>query len=485
MQVRQEQAIQGNIAPERPYGRVGAKVTGYEQRFILHVPGGRGRLFPKVTKITDCPSVFSLSGYEPYASRFLRETFSGRWRSPFAGSSDGHSKAITSIIGTGDALVNFLSWSALANAPLAEITYNDVLQYQDDMISGAWSLRGRRIGPGTINSRGAVACSFLMFLHDIGYRSPFVVPSFVKQVKSSKTGQTHDVTMRVGTQTRKRTSVDRLGLPKEAWKDDWLEAVRSRRGTAKMLACRSIIQFGPRISEVCGMEVHQWPTADAISAAKRAGDNTIRMSLMYTKRDVPRDVEIETNYARLVRNWIDSARGALISKYTRRTGEPAHTILFVSDAVGHEGTPLSKSRLYECFKIRPSGYEGRWYPHKGRHYLPVITCALGWRRLRLSTADHCARCRRNGSRIRSNFTGIWPPKHWGMPIRQPQKFMRVSSFPRIRVLTTGMVGTLKWTGRRRYELEKYWRDVSRLDSSCEWGAAPSRGFLRVLRGPNV
>lgn len=371
MEMRQDQPIQGKIAPERPYGRADAKVTGYEQRFVLHVPGGRGRLFPKVTNITDCPSVFSLSSYEPYASRFLRETFSGRWRSPFAGSSDGHSKAITSIIGIGDALVNFLSWSSLAGVPLSEITYDDIIQYQNDMIIGAWSSHGRRIGPATINSRGAVACSFVMFLHDIGFRPLFVVPSFVKQVKSSKTGQTYNVTMRVGTHRRKRTSTDRLGLPKESWKDDWLEAVRSRRGTAKMLACRCIFEFGPRLSEVCGLEVDHWPTADAISAAKRAGDNTVRMSLFYTKRDVVRDVEIETNYAKLVRNWIDSTRGALISKYTRRTGKPPHTMLFVSDAVGHEGTPLSKSRLYECFKIRPSGYEGRWYPHKGRHY---FTC---------------------------------------------------------------------------------------------------------------
>lgn len=367
------------VVPEQSYGQIVTSRRVYERRYQLHVPGGRGKLFPKLATIADCPSIFSLTHYERHASRFLRETFVGRWGVAFGAPPNERDKAITSIIGTGDALVNFLSWSDVGDLSLTDMTYDDVLQYQDDMASGVWSAGGRPIGGSTVNQRGSVASSYLMFLNSIEARGTFVPRTTVKKIKSRKTGHTYDVTVRVGTKKTTRARTERLGLPQESWKDDWLGHVRRRRGKSKMFACRLIVDAGPRASEVCGLHVDRWPSSRAIADAERSRERSVTMLLTYTKGNVPRDIPLEVAFAKLVRKWIDNERPLLIEKFVKRTQQEPPTALFVSDAPGSEGVPVSKSRLYECFKLKVPGFSGRWYPHKGRHY---FTCTYLFARLK-------------------------------------------------------------------------------------------------------
>ncbi|TBE77262.1 site-specific integrase [Rhizobium ruizarguesonis] len=296
----------------------------------------------------------------------------------------GRTLAVTSIIDTGDSLVNFLSWANVHEIPLGKAVYDDILIYQDDMQSGQWSKAGVPLNGRTINARGSAACSYLMWTSHIGAGEAFV-PTLTAATVKVRNGNTYKKTVRVGLKKAKRSQIERVGLPRETWVDDWLAQVVRRRGKSKMLACRLIVDVGPRIAEVCGACVECWPSKEAIAEAKRYGERHVDMALEYTKGNVPRTVVIDVDFAEMVRNWIDEERPKLVDAFVRRTKRSTPRTLFLSDAPGYEGTPLLKSRLYECFRLAVPGYTGRWYPHKGRHY---FTCMYLLKRVESSAALH-------------------------------------------------------------------------------------------------
>lgn len=291
--------------------------------------------------------------------------------------------AVTSIIGTGDALVNFLSWACEHELSLDQAMYDDVLRYQDDMQSGMWSEADKPLAGRTINRRGSAACSYLMWMGEIGAR-----PAFAPRLKTATIhtrGRAYKKTVRTGLKKARRSQIERVGLPPESWVDDWLAEVERRRGKPKMLSCRLIVDVGPRKAEVCGADVARWPSKEAIIDAARWGQRHVEMVLEYTKGNVPRTVLIEVSFAKMVRGWIDEERPKLVKAFVRRTRQPAPSALFLSDAPGYEGTPISRNRLYECFKLKVPGYAGRWYPHKGRHY---FTCMYIMKQIESAAALH-------------------------------------------------------------------------------------------------
>ncbi len=296
----------------------------------------------------------------------------------------GRTLAVTSIMGIGDSLVNFLSWTNVHEIPLGKALYDDILVYQDDMQSGQWSKAGIPLNGRTINARGSAACSYLMWSGHIGIRAPFV-PTLTTAIVRARNGNIYKKTVRVGLKKAKRSQLERIGLPREVWVDEWLSQIERRRGKSKMLACRLIVDVGPRIAEACGASVECWPSSEEIAEAKQYGDRHVDMVLKYTKGNVPRNVLVDFDFAQIVRNWIDSERPKLVNAYVRRTKLPPPRGLFLSDAPGYEGTPISKSRLYECFRLAVPGYTGRWYPHKGRHY---FTCMYLLKRVQSSASLH-------------------------------------------------------------------------------------------------
>lgn len=384
MEIGGDKAVHPATRPEDGYERLGRIPRKFQSTFALHVPGGRDTLHPKTPTIRDCPSIFGPNGYERLPSRFLRETFEGRWEMSFERSPRGRPLAVTSIIGMGDSLVNFLSWAAVHEIALSNAVYDDILVYQDDMQSGQWSRVGLPLGARTINARGSAGCSYLMWMSHIGARTAFV-PTLTATTVKARNGTTYKKTVRTGLKKAKRSQRERVGLPRETWVDDWLAQVEHRRGKAKMLACRVIVDMGPRIAEVCGASVDCWPSMEKIQEAKRYGERQVDMVLEYTKGNNPRSVLIDLDFAEMVRKWIDDERPNLVDTYVRRTKRSAPQAMFLSDALGYEGTPISKTRLYECFRLAVPGYTGRWYPHKGRHY---FTCVYLLKRVESSAALH-------------------------------------------------------------------------------------------------
>jgi integrase len=172
----------------------------------------------------------------------------------------------------------------------------------------------------------------------------------------------------VGREKRSRSKAlqTAVHLPSIEEVRDWLRAVREKRGYAKYLACRFILEVGPRNHEVAAVTVDQWPSRETVDWLQSRGQPAAVMELTVTKGSVPRDVMIPIELADEVCRWIDGPRLRLNTQFYKRTKEQASKQLFLSDARGHEGIPVKEYTIYRCFhevKPRPP----HWAPHLGRH----------------------------------------------------------------------------------------------------------------------
>jgi integrase len=145
----------------------------------------------------------------------------------------------------------------------------------------------------------------------------------------------------------------------------WLLEIRRRRGYAKYLACRFIIETGVRLGETVALTDNQLPTHVALERLQLRDLLTAPIELTVTKGGRPRTIQIPISFALELRKWADTKRLKLIWLFQKRTGQPGPKELFVSDHPGHEGTHLLRHTIYEAFTcVRPSS---GWSPHKGRH----------------------------------------------------------------------------------------------------------------------
>ncbi|MGO7586641.1 hypothetical protein ACC689_20755 [Rhizobium ruizarguesonis] len=170
-----------------------------------------------------------------------------------------------------------------------------------------------------------------------------------------------------------------LDLPNEVAVQDWLDSVRRRRGKAKMLNCRLVVETALRRREATSLTVDQWPTLDHINNAMLKGLPHVNLSVHVTKGNNPRVILLEVGFAKLVALWISQERPRLVEVYIKRTGHKAPDSLFLSDRDGYEGVPISYASLYLCFRP-PVATFLPWYPHHGRHYWTCTFILNGLRR---------------------------------------------------------------------------------------------------------
>lgn len=317
--------------------------------------------------VSGCSVLFhSDRGYERIPNRYLRERSTGRWTPEFEGgpsAASGHRHAESSSKGTADKLSNFLNYAEAFRLDIENLTYHDVLDYQNGMAQGRWSCSGKRLKPSTCNQRADEATFYLMWLADRGYRKRFEVDT--KRVRFFGPGRNRGQSFlsRRGRLPIGEHTLAVLELPQKGQVLTWLSVLQRRRGTAKMFACRHVTETGARLFETCAVCVEQWPSASAISSARRTGRGYVTMVLQVAKGGKPRTIQLTVEFAALVREWIDKVRNRLVPSHLVSRGP-----LFVSDSPGHEGTPLSRSTIYRCFKLRTPGGPEIWYPHHGRHY---------------------------------------------------------------------------------------------------------------------
>jgi hypothetical protein len=260
-------------------------------------------------------------------------------------------------------VVDFLNWMDANGVSPETAIYAVVRAYQSEILNGLWGKGSRELSPDWANEKADEACSLLRWLAARGFRGEFKVET--KTVRTPL-GELREV--RVGRAKGSRDPGHILALPDEHKVSGWLEQVRQRNGRAKSLACRAIVELATRKRETCSIEVHQWPSKLAIKEAEQAGKKQVRILITKnTKNSRPRAIDFDVQYAKIVRNWIDGPRATLEDLHFQRKGlRPSQ--LFLSDAPGFEGTPISPASLYACFKLPvPDGPE-IWYPHLGRHY---------------------------------------------------------------------------------------------------------------------
>lgn len=285
-------------------------------------------------------------------------------------------------------LKNFTEWCTHHGFDWRCLSYDEIGIYQRDQLEGRWAARSRRkLKAGTVNARADQATHFLRWASEHGLRSPFHVPMIEKMraVRSGRSSTTSSAIIRVRAGRAKRSTTEQVAkvvmLPTVEEVRDWLLSLRKRRGYAKALACRMIVEVGLRRMEVSGLTVDIIPTMEALEKLHVRGHPSAPVNISITKGGRPRTVQIPLSLARELRTWVDTHRMTLSLRFKRRTGLPPSNTLFLSDAPGFEGTPLTGHTIYKAFKSDPR--PTTWHPHFGRH---VFACFYVLHALKLDAA---------------------------------------------------------------------------------------------------
>ncbi|MBX9827480.1 MAG: site-specific integrase [Xanthobacteraceae bacterium] len=302
-------------------------------------------------------------------NRYLRERATLEWTPP--GSTADYPGEL-SLRASAYHLSNWIKWCEKHGIAFGTATYDHVLRYQQDQEKGRWSSTGKPLEPSTANARADEVTFCLTWGASRKLRGPFDVKTVrvglpARHVGGGRTMAARTVQRRVGRAKESYSTAvaDAFLLPTPADVKAWLHAVRERRGRAKYLCCRFVLECGPRRHEVEALTVGQWPARSAIDDALARGRVYVPMKLLVTKGRRPRTIKVPVRFADEVRLWIDGHRNTLVYRLYKREGRRTDK-LFVSDSFGHQGIPLSAQTIYDCFhevKPRPSG----WSPHKGRH----------------------------------------------------------------------------------------------------------------------
>jgi integrase len=277
----------------------------------------------------------------------------------------------SSLISMAYWLCNFIEWCDANDLDWTEISYDAIIEYQDDQANGSWSTDGRQLGSGTVNHRADEATNFLRWAAFRKLRPPFEVKAVISRriVTSSPSSNRGVVFRKVRAGRRARSCSDALTtalmLPNVQEIAAWISAVRSARGYAKYLACRFILEGGPRRHEVEQITDDLWPSKTVLHDLRARGMPLAPVTLLRTKGGRRRTIQIPLAFASEVREWIESQRLRLALAFFKRTGERTSR-LFLSDRLGVDGRPLSAQTIYDCFReVTPR--PRRWHPHLARH----------------------------------------------------------------------------------------------------------------------
>jgi integrase len=331
-------------------------------------------------KVAHVPVLFDNEGrYCRVHNRYLRERALAEW-SP---NHDGIALAAIdlprpkTIEAAARHLGVFIDWCDAKQKDWRNIDYiDDVLDFQNHMAKGTWSLSGRRLKSDTANIRTDEVTSFLTWAATRGLRSPFSM-----KLKSAAAFARTGFSSQKFTSARSRPGRLRPSptasemvtmLPPAQAVRDWLSLLREQRGYAKYLACRFILETGVRREELVSIKVDQIPSREALEALANEGQIFGYIQLTETKGGRPRRIQVALKFLLEIRRWIDGPRMRLPRDWSRRNGNrtPSKS-LFLSDARQSAGTPISAATVYRCFKLKP--HPPKWHPHFGRHVYACFT----------------------------------------------------------------------------------------------------------------
>lgn len=307
-------------------------------------------------------------------TRYLRDRAAGYWspRSTFHHSTRHRVPSPRTVRQAAESLAVFVDWCDRKHRTWRDLSYDDVLKFQNDMSRGKDTASGRCLSPVTVNLRADEATAFLEWAWRHNLRGPFTVPREPSErrfsVGTSPFGQVSVRETRIGRAKQSRTgsiaAISLLPTPKEVV--EWLRQVKSTKGTSKHLAAKFVLQTGARRDETVNVTVDMIPSREVLDAIAARGRSVAYIKLTKTKGSVPREIPLSLPFLWELRTWIETKRLTMQMRWERRTGRQPSNLLFVSDCRGHEGTPLTAATLYKVFtSVKPRPI--KWHPHFGRH----------------------------------------------------------------------------------------------------------------------
>lgn len=268
-------------------------------------------------------------------------------------------------------LENFLTYVEIAGLNWRVLTYKELLAgYQADQSNGAWSERGAPLAPSTINRRVGSVCEFLTWACDRGLRGSFEV----LEGRSTSGRHSRKALTRMG---RVREPVERLRIPTVAEISIWLAEISAKRGKARELACRTVLETGMRLEEVALLQAEQVPDPTSIP-----GGYPARMDICYgtkggrqvgdpSKRGKMRTLRFGMDFLYSLDDYRRLRRAKALALFRR--SNPRGRLpkeLFLDEATGY---PLTSKMVYDswvrCCHLPFPG----WSPHAGRH---AFACLL-------------------------------------------------------------------------------------------------------------
>lgn len=275
------------------------------------------------------------------------------------------------IFAIGRDLENFLTYVETSGLNWRVLTYKDLLTgYQADQSNGTWSERGVPLAPSTINRRVGSVCEFLTWACDRGLRGAFEI------LAEKPTSGRHSckALTRMG---RVREPVERMRIPSAEEIHTWLAEISAKRGKARELACRTVLETGMRLEEVALLQVDQLPDPGSIP-----GGYPARMDICYgtkggrqigdpSKRGKTRTLRFDMEFLYSLDDYKRLRRAKAVALYRR--SNPRGRLpkeLFLDEATGY---PLTTKMIYDswvrCCHLPFPG----WSPHAGRH---AFACLL-------------------------------------------------------------------------------------------------------------
>lgn len=295
-------------------------------------------------------------------------------------------------------LCNFLEWIAARGKDWRTLQFVEdiLLGYQSELQNGKWSVSGTPLKPRTINSRVGVACDYLEWAADKGYRNAFKVGVHPVQVSIASGTQTSispvvEKLVRDGTV---RIDPSFLRMPRDDEVKRWLRSVLTRMGYVKCLMCRLIIASAIRREECVQWQLDTIPlnpmewdvTGETISIEIYYGTKGSKFPLGNGLSIGPRRmILIPLKLAEEIHEYRSLKRVQLQAKFVKAGKTPsarkhrkdsASRNLFLSE---HTGRPISAQMLYLAWTDVPGlPYKG-FSPHIGRHYWAckklILRCA--------------------------------------------------------------------------------------------------------------
>lgn len=218
-------------------------------------------------KVAHVPAIFdSEPGYARLPSQFLIERALGVWDPMWRGSMPNpRLPSRISLRNFAYRLSNVLEWSEVRGIDLMTADYTTVLigRYQEEMLRGIWSSRGKSLGADTINAYVQTALDFQMWCADKGHREFFLVPTVTRtylaaSYNNSKSHETKTVESRRGkVRVNKRT----LAFPSNNEIKAWRQRIYDEPvvGGTEGLMVDHILNTGIRRAELSCWRVDSLP----------------------------------------------------------------------------------------------------------------------------------------------------------------------------------------------------------------------------------